>query len=633
VSKDFSADAAADAGAHRVMETPTATSQTPAVAAGASLDARAARSRLARVVDLFGPVGLPVLLFALVWMFHPFREVFVFDPDEGNNLIKAMLLANGHPLYTEIWSDQPPLFVHMLRGWLDLTGWTAHHGRVLVLLCSSVLLWALYQSARMTAGHAAAIMACLLLVISHGYLRFSVSVMLGVPSLMFAMLSLCAVLRYHHTRAAVWAVVSGALLALSVSTKMWTGLLVPVVLLAALLPQPPGVARGGRVRSITAWGAGFVTAALLVFLATVPLDGMGQLVRPHLDGWRADDLDHFGGRFWQDLRGDWAILLLGLVGVVGAVRRRAWISLIPAVWAGLALVVLAAHRPLWYHHYLLVSIPMCWAAGIGAGSLFSRRVLTSWRPEGASSVSGLAAPAVTLGLIILAAVSLPGFIDRDFRQPASWPRGQDRYLVAVMEQLKDRTRYVVTDRQMLAFQAGLPVPPELSVTSLKRFRTGHLTTERLIRVLGSYRPEQVILSGRRLPLTPELVDHLEQSHTMIYGSRSSLRFYVANELADLILPALQRAAETVPECWQGHLNLGFLLASVGRHEEAVRAYRRALAVLPDSPVLATVRERLREEFTAETRSHGEEEDDSTRRARRATEKPSAIRDGKKAISD
>ena len=175
----------------------------------------------------------PALFVALVLAFVPFCDVFAFDPDEGNNLMKARLVADGHGLYSEIWNDQPPLFTHVLRAWMPLTGWTVEGARLLVLLCSAVLLWAFHQAVRLTAGQIGAIVATVLLVTSFGYTRLSVSVMLAVPSLMFAMLSVYALVRHNDSGGDGWLAVSGVCLSLSVFVKMWT-LLLAVVLLVAL---------------------------------------------------------------------------------------------------------------------------------------------------------------------------------------------------------------------------------------------------------------------------------------------------------------------------------------------------------------------------------------------------------------
>ena len=46
---------------------------------------------------------------------------------------------------------------------------------------------------------------------------------------------------------------------------------------------------------------------------------------------------------------------------------------------------------------------------------------------------------------------------------------------------------MATSRQTLAFRAGLLVPPELAVTSMKRFSTGFLDIEQMMRVIDKRR--------------------------------------------------------------------------------------------------------------------------------------------------
>ncbi|HET9953991.1 MAG TPA: hypothetical protein VFQ61_05790, partial [Polyangiaceae bacterium] len=61
-------------------------------------------------------LAVTLTYWALSYGFTRFRDIFEIDPDEGNNLIKALLLDRGHAFLTEIWSDQPPLFPHLLWG-------------------------------------------------------------------------------------------------------------------------------------------------------------------------------------------------------------------------------------------------------------------------------------------------------------------------------------------------------------------------------------------------------------------------------------------------------------------------------------------------------------------------------------
>ncbi len=473
-------------------------------------------------------LAAPLLLLVLLGVFHPFRDVFVFDPDEGNNLIKARLVADGHRLYADVWSDQPALFTHLLRGWCAMTGWTVEHGRMLVVLCSCVLLGALYRAVRVTAGAPAAIAACVLLAASFGYLRLSVSVMLAVPSLMFAMLSICAALQHRVDGRGVWLAVSGVCLALSIFVKMWTLLLVPVVMLAA---QP----RDWR-RPLLWWGTSFAATAVVLLLATVPFSELGQLVRPHIDVRQAGTFEGNTRGFAQLVAGDLFLVLLAVVGIVLVMQQRLWTQLVPIVWAAVALAVLAGHQPLWYHHYLLLSVPLSWCGGIAVGRLAGRPWLQrcrGWRGVATAYAWGLTLAAGTA--VVLLAWRAPAVYARDFK---AWPGAGDahqRQLVELMRQLPHPTNRAVVDHQILAFRAGLDVPPQLAVTSLKRRWGGGLSDVDIIDVLDSYRPDQIVLSGQRIPLTDPLVAYLQPRYARVHDDAGGWLVLLRNDLAGVAL--------------------------------------------------------------------------------------------------
>jgi hypothetical protein len=533
--------------------------------------------------------ALPALFFVGVAVLHPFRDVVELDPDEGNNLVKALLLAEGHALYADTWSDQPPLMTWLLRGWMDLTGWTVQQGRLLVLACATVLLWSLGRTVRDTAGRAAAAAACCLLVVSMGYVRLSVSVMLAIPSLMFAMLSIQAALtsgRRSGRAQAAWLAVSGALLALSALTKLWTLLLLPVGLLAVLVTRPvssQGTEQTRRpVTALGLWAAGFlITGALLVTLL-VPATDAGQLVSPHVDVRSAPLFDGNFASFWRRVGSNGAMVALGVMGLAGALLRRRWIALVPTLWALLAAVVLAGHRPLWYHHALLLAVPLAWGGGYAVSELpawcrvtWSRLRSKAWWLRSPSWVEDLER-GVVVGLLALVVAGLPGFVSTNFGAAAPRSRPLDRYLVALMDAMAGPARSVVTDRQILAFTAGLHVPPALAVTSLKRIHGDHLSLEAFIEAIKTSAPEQIVLSGHRMPLDPTLLAVIDRAYVTVYAEPDGHRVYLLRRLAQTAPQALERAGRLVPECWQGQLNLAYLREAEGRYDDAETAYRRAL---------------------------------------------------------
>ena len=53
----------------------------------------------------------------------------------------------------------------------------------------------------------------------------------------------------------------------------------------------------------------------------------------------------------------------------------------------------------------------------------------------------------------------------------------------------------MADNPIYAFHAGLPVPPELAVVTLKRFWSGQITTHEIVQTCARRGVEQVVLSS------------------------------------------------------------------------------------------------------------------------------------------
>jgi hypothetical protein len=88
---------------------------------------------------------------------------------------------------------------------------------------------------------------------------------------------------------------------------------------------------------------------------------------------------------------------------------------------------------------------------------------------------------------------------------------------------------------MYAFRAGLPVPPEVAVLSIKRIKSGNITSAQVLQVLKTYTPEQVVLARFRYGLpSVQLYDdacmtYLEQHYTKAYDDNWQVQ-YLRNDL-------------------------------------------------------------------------------------------------------
>src|SRR6476646_3933866 len=154
--------------------------------------------------NLLLPILIALIFLAFTFSYYPFRERIQFDSDEGLNLMRSMLVALGHPLYSEVSSDQPPLFTQILALLLRGVGFEVNPARLLVLLFSTLLVWSGAQFLQIIWGKLAAILFLPLVIMVPRYLELSVSVMIGVPSIALAALSMLFVTLCHQAKRSQW---------------------------------------------------------------------------------------------------------------------------------------------------------------------------------------------------------------------------------------------------------------------------------------------------------------------------------------------------------------------------------------------------------------------------------------------
>ncbi len=433
-------------------------------------------------------------------------SLFVFDNDEGINVIKATLLADGYPLYTQTWSDQPPVFTQLLQWSFALFGETMLTARLLVLLLTTLFIWAYTSTIRLHLGLAGAWVALLLLLLSDNFLRLSVSVMIGLPALSFAMVAIYLLQRYKR-RPATWLLVgAGLLMAISMQTKFYTAVLAPVLFFDLLdfgqawRSDPTRFRQQLRAALLWAVVTGLGYLAIGFYYQAFDLAMLfGAHLNPTVQAAYAAD----GGiqELLRYLLFDYGHLLAAALGIGVIWARRLGHGLLPLGWLLLVLLLLSNHHPLWYHHYQLLAIPLCW---LGAYAV----LLLPAQPR--PQARRLALPVVILlvGLIVLRAQrTIPDYNQRAYNQE----------LVALLATDAPNTQWVFADQAIYPFYAGLRVPPEIAVFSRKRFFGENLNNQILLDVMERYHPEQVLLTRFKddLLADPEFAGYLAAHYTKV----------------------------------------------------------------------------------------------------------------------
>lgn len=470
-----------------------------------------------RVADLAVPLGFGLALLFLV----PWRTAYRLSGDEGFELMKALLVSQGHRLYGDFWNDQPPLHTELLALLFHVFGPSAGVGRVLSVGFATGLVAALYDLARRGSNRLAGVLAVALLASASEFLKLSVSAMLELPAFALGLVAVWAWYQWADGRGRGWLVASGLLMGCALQVKFTAGLLLPAWAVAWWIR--PGSDRsdrpaekGGREagwRWVWLWlGCAAGAFGLVVVLWYGP-GAWGMMAASHFSAATRASAAVGGPSFRLDAMQEDAGLvfsaLLGLVLQLFLRRRELWF---PVVWLGTAFLVHWQHRPYWPYYHLHFAIPLAWLGG--AGLIEGFRWIWQRLPPAEGRGWWLPGLAWVVWSVVFA-VGLSLALEK-----AVWELGRLRAARPAIEERSVQrlhahgagVRWVFTDDLLAAFWAGLPIPPELAVIPWKRLWSGQLTPEQVRAALERHRPELILLSDsrrREYGLEDHLTDHYQ----------------------------------------------------------------------------------------------------------------------------
>lgn len=473
---------------------------------------------------------VPTVYLALLFWRAPHLDPHDWDYDEGINLMKALLVNRGYAMFTEIWSDQPPLLTVTLGGLFHVTGPSVMAARIVVMVLSALLLWAFYLAVRAGFPTWIALLAVLMLVLSEFYMRLSGAVMVGLPSVALAMIAVALLVTGKPTWARL--AISAIVMALALQTKLLTALIVPACGVAVLIAAWPQGLRARLMRAV-GWGVLLGAAYLAAGFALGALH-FDLLFGTHVSSVTRNLEDFIEGStlfFPHFTEQHVAYLIVAAAGLVYAWRRRRMDALVPLTWIVVSAVALSFHRPLWYHHTTMLSVPLVWLCAYGVqgwwelmrwGYTHRRRRGRAWAALG----GGLAAA--------LAMLALWWFYPNPFPARQEWQMTTFRpnYVPEAAEQLQadatDKSAWIFTDRPFYAFQAGLIVPPPIAVLSRKSLETGIITQDMLARVIRQYKPHFVLNDRFTYDYGPAIMDYVNQNYELKVD-RGPTKYYVRRE--------------------------------------------------------------------------------------------------------
>jgi hypothetical protein len=335
----------------------------------------------------------------------------------------------------------------------------------------------------------------------------SVTVAIGLPAVALATAALDQTLAGADDNK-IWRYwLAGIFFSLSLQTKMFTAILFPTLMFTVFVQPESG--RLGPLRLCSFRATQVVISALISFFLIAAISGeeiFSQLVIPHYNFGVAQGFAQWGGiRVLLDLMRKTiplALALFVLAGLFVCLMRMKVSHVIPTIWLVSAGLALALHRPLWYHHLLLLYVPIAWVSGLSIQ-------LISWPSRRSVFFMGSIILLLTKGI----------WANDNFRSSAgplpvrsvTSPEGE--WIFPALLRRAPAETWIITDNLLDAYFADRLVPPELVVWSSKRMMGNYLTPEDLISIVRKRKPDQILL--RRFDPDRIFLDYLELNYERI----------------------------------------------------------------------------------------------------------------------
>lgn len=448
-----------------------------------------------------------------------------YEYDEGVYWQSLRAMAQGHPLFSSIFSSQPPFFLLSIYPIYLIFGQTIAAARLAMVLYAVVCLAAMYWAARLLGGRWAAALATLLLVFEPLFSQEARTLQAEMPMLAFQLLGvalcLAALRRSDPTRR--WFVLgSGAAIGLGVMIKLFAiAAVVPIGLWLAAPLFATALSAQGRLRvpelaalgkslrqvlpDLALFSAGLIGACALLLLPFAANLGLvyDQVIRFHIAASHAVNYGlHYNWDLIWSTESDVPQLWLGLLGVVIVLWKRIWLAIPVVLWLVVEVGLLFEQEPLLSHHIVLISIPLALLAGLSLPVLGSEL----------RSLIHPSAQQVRLALYICALVATLAALNFTINAQVYGtkpPKAAQLEMALALEGATSPNDLVVTDDQYVAGLADRNVPPELVDTSQVRLKSGYLTRQQLEDIITHDDIRVILFASGRFDLIPKFRSWVE----------------------------------------------------------------------------------------------------------------------------
>ena len=249
-----------------------------------------------------------------------------------------------------------------------------------------------------------------------------------------------------------------------------------------------------------------------------------------------------------DFLGNPAHLMAALFGLFAFIRtRKPTYGFFAPTMLITVIVVHLIHRPWWFSYHVHFAIPISLLGARGLAFLVEQSLDETAASEKDSvqlkfnkDLESFGFPGIALITAFFVFFEGPRVID-DVGSLYSKEKRRNSVIVEGLRKHGEETRWVYTTLRAHAFAAGLLLPPELLVTSQKRFWSGQISDDGVVELLRQYMPEQLLIDPTSEFQNPAMARFVQSSYVLLEQNGYSC-IYVRSDLnPKRLLPPLDIA--------------------------------------------------------------------------------------------
>lgn len=462
-------------------------------------------------------------------VFLPLRTALELGPDEGYEMMKALLISQGHALYGSFWNDQPPVYTEILAILFRVFGPSAFVARALNVCCSMVLLWSVYVIMAREFDRVCGLITIVYLALSNSFLNLSVAAMLELPTMAIGMASAAAAKTYARNGRQIALCCSGALFAIALQIKLTSIVLLPGIILVIVM------SRGRetflvfsvktellmRINAAVQWCIACVFVFSVIQLCYFSDEVLSIYWKSHVGGQIEAEAGEMADNVFRlrSLLRDNPLVLTAGMGIVFALIWGTREVMFPSLLLITTIVVHWFHRPYWWYYAIHFSIPLALLSGYGTWRVTALLTCDA-SPRLMVKCMQIMLSLVWSILICRSVIFSGENTILDYKKIMSSRSATSSDEISFLQAGENRIPWVYTDRVIYAFWALKPVPPEVAVIPWKRIASHQITSDDLTRCLERYRPDRILLLEPSF-LTDgaqEYIDHVFNRYDRISGA-------------------------------------------------------------------------------------------------------------------